>query len=185
MTALIGAVVYLLATLLFWKSPFDGLVLMDETEARISSLPWDFRNPEVDQLLTELKRDREDVSKKQQELNDLEVRLRTERLEINQLLQNLERMQADFDRLVVRVQTEETANLRKLAKIYASMAPEAAANILRELDDVSFVKVLLYMKEGESAPIMESLSRRGAAEARRAASLSEQMRLSLARPPAP
>ena len=37
------------------------------------------------------------------------------------------RLQKEFDQNVLRVQEEETANLKKLAKVYSAMTPEGAA----------------------------------------------------------
>ena len=99
--------------------------------------------------------------KREQQLSDLCVRLQTERSELNTVTQTVHQMQADFDQNVLRIQEEEVANLKKLAKVYAAMTPETAANIFAEMDDTPVVKIMVFMKDGETAGIFESLAKKG------------------------
>jgi flagellar motility protein MotE (MotC chaperone) len=86
-------------------------------------------------------------------------------------------LQSDFDKGVLRVREEESANLKKLAKVYAAMSPDSAAAIFGELDDTAVVKIMVFMKDGETAAILESLAKKGQPQAKRAAELSERLRL--------
>jgi flagellar motility protein MotE (MotC chaperone) len=81
----------------------------------------------------------------------------------------------------VRVQEEEATNLKKLAKVYASMEVEGAASILKELNDEQIVKIMIFMKESETASIFETLAKRGKDEARRVALISERLRAAVHR----
>jgi flagellar motility protein MotE (MotC chaperone) len=76
------------------------------------------------------------------------------------------------------VSDEETVNLKRLAKVYAAMEPSTAANVLTKLDNRAIVKILLYLKDNETAAILEALAKKGEPEARRTAEISEQVRLS-------
>jgi len=138
-------------------------------------------NPDIDQLIGELKQQKESHAKREEQLNELALRLQSERAEINSVTQNLFRLQTEFDKNVTRVREEETANLKRLAKVYGAMAPDAAASVLKELTDEQAVKVLLFMKEAESAAILESLAKSGDTQTRRVALLSEKIRLSIPR----
>jgi flagellar motility protein MotE (MotC chaperone) len=60
------------------------------------------------------------------------------------------------------------------------MTPDGAATVMSQLDDAVNVKVMLYMKESETAAILETWPRKAPAEAKRAAALSEHVRLSIA-----
>jgi flagellar motility protein MotE (MotC chaperone) len=86
-------------------------------------------------------------------------------------------LQTDFDQNVLRIRDEETANLKKLAKVYSAMEPENAAKILAEMDDVSIIKIMVFMKEAETASIWEAFAKKGQPEAKRAAALSDRLRL--------
>ncbi|MCL5096279.1 MAG: hypothetical protein M1608_01830 [Candidatus Omnitrophica bacterium] len=142
---------------------------------------WQFKNPELDQMLGELREEREAVQRRTTELNEWENRLKAEHQEVLAVTQTVYRVQQEIDETIVRVKEEEMANLKKLAKVYASMSPDGAAAILKEMQDDQVVKILVYMKEDEVAPIIETLGKTGAANARRAAMISNRIRLSISR----
>ena len=88
-----------------------------------------------------------------------------------------------MDKNLFRIKEDEAGNLKKLAKMYTAMEPASAARILRELDDTIVVKILTLVKEPETALILESLSRMGEAETRRAAAISENLRSAVSTKP--
>ena len=51
------------------------------------------------------------------------------------------------------------------------------------MEEVALVKILALMKDSEAAPILEALGKQSEAEAKHAATISERLRLSLAKPP--
>ena len=116
---------------------------------------WKFENPELNQLMAELKDEREALRVRAGQLDELQARLGTERQEICVVTQTVYRLRKELDATVSRVADEEAVNLKKLAKIYATMSPVGAARILKEMDDAQIVTILALMKEAESAPILE------------------------------
>jgi flagellar motility protein MotE (MotC chaperone) len=148
-------------------------------EAAMSLPPWSLRDPEVDQLVSELKSEREAVAAKEKQLKELDAGLQKERLELYQVTQSVYSLQCEFDKNVTRVKDEEIGNLKKLAKIYAEMSPESAALVFRQMEDPAVVKILMYMKDAETAPILEGISKKGDADAKRVANLTERLRLAL------
>ncbi len=138
---------------------------------------WDFSNPEIDQLIAELKMEKEGLALREQQLKELATRLAAERSEINQTTQAVNRLEKEFDERIVRVREEETANLKKLAKTYAAMSPEGAVAILKQMEDDQIVKILVFIKEGDSAPILEAFAKSGEADAKRVAMISERVRV--------
>ena len=113
------------------------------------------------------------------QLDELQRRLNAERQEICVVTQTVSRLQAELDTTITRVSEAEGVNVKKLAKVYATMSPEGAARILKEMEDEQAVKILALMKEAESAPIIESLAQGKQAEAKRAALISNRLRLAL------
>ena len=79
-----------------------------------------------------------------------------------------------------RVKEEEAPNLKKLARLYSTMSIEGASAILRELDDAVVVKVMSFMKEDQSAPLLEAMAREGETQAKRAANIAEALRKTVA-----
>jgi flagellar motility protein MotE (MotC chaperone) len=137
---------------------------------------WSFFNPELDQIVAELKSEKDAAVAKEKLLDELAARLRAERAELDEALKGIKKIQSQVDRDVFRIKEDEAGNLKRLAKMYASMEPASAAKILRELDDVIIVKTLTLMKEPETALVLESFSRLGETETKRAAALAENLR---------
>lgn len=140
---------------------------------------WTFQNPEMSQIVAELKDEREALRVRATQLDELEARLHAESKEIFAITQAVYQLRTELDTVVSRVTAEESVNLKKLAKVYATMSPEGAGRILKEMEDNQLVKVLAVMRESESAPILESLGQGGKEEARRAAIISNRLRLTV------
>ena len=178
--AMFGSVVFLLTTAFLTSS---GLTpahrdLGDGKDGHhvVNGPSWTFFNPELDQIIADLKAEREAVAAKEQQLNELAARLKAERAELDEALKSVRSMQQKVDRDVFRIKEDEAGNLKRLAKMYAAMEPAGAAKILRELEDVIVVKILSLMKEPESAVILESFARMGEPETKRAGGISESLR---------
>jgi len=175
----LGAVIYLVATVLFWQKP-----MLLPARQKLAALThaigpsWDFSNPEADQLIAELKIEKKLVEQRQQQLDDLAARLNSERAELGQVIQSVRQLQTEFDKAVLHVKDDEAVNLKKLAKVYAAMSPDAASAVLEQLDNEAIVKIMIFLKDVDSAAILEAMSKKGDAAARRTAQISEQIRLS-------
>ena len=143
---------------------------------------WKFQNPELNQLLSELKDEREAQRVRAAQLDELEARLSTERQEICVVTQTVYRLRKELDATVSRVGDEEAVNLKKLAKVYATMSPAGSARILKAMDDEQIVKILALMKEAESAPILEGIGQGDEKDIKRAALISNRLRLTIPPP---
>ena len=178
LTAPIGAVLYLGFTVLFWKMPVPPPPEAKHATVVQNGASWEFSNPEADQLMNELNEEKKALELQKQELDETDKQIRSRQAELNDITKNIQRLQAEFDQSVVRVREEETPNLKKLAKVYADMSPTAAASVMAEMDDANIVKIMLFMKESEAAAILETMATKGQPDAKRAAALSERVRLS-------
>lgn len=149
---------------------------------------WDLVNPDLHRLIHELRTQKSALAAKEKELNDYAARLASERAELNTVTQAVHRMQQEFERTFERnntlIRDEEAANLKRLAKMYASMTPEGATPILKVMPDDQVVRILLYMRDTETGPLLENLARGGETEAKRAAQLTERIRNSAKPAPA-
>ena len=177
-SAPLGAVIYLVATVLFWQKPVPPPHQNVADVVKTIGPSWDFNNPEADLLISELKIEKKSVEQREQQLADLATRLNTERAEVGQVIQSVRQLQAEFDKAVLRVKDDEKGNLKKLAKLYGAMSPDIAASVLEQLDNEAIVKIMLFLKNEETAAILESIAKKSDAEARRTAQISEQIRLS-------
>jgi flagellar motility protein MotE (MotC chaperone) len=193
MAVALGSVFYMITTWLFLQ-PGKHLSLAagqirDRANASapavVAKPSWAFDNPEMNQWITELKEQREALRTRAQQLDELEARLKAERQEIYSVTQAVYNLKTNIEATVTRVGQEETTNLKRLAKVYAAMTPEGATRILREMDDEQVVKILALMKESESAPILEGMAQGAKEDSKRAALLSNRLRLTVAASPAP
>ena len=193
LAALLGGLMFLVTSTVLTNQAISSLpppapAGHGETVQAVTKGPsWDFFNPELDHLVEELKREKESLSTREQQLKDLDLRLKSDRAELDQATGEVKKLRDELDRAVTRVKDDEVGNLKKLSKLYAGMDPAAAANILRELDEAVIVKVMLFMKNEETAPIFEAFTRQGDAETKRAARITESLRLAanIKAPPKP
>jgi flagellar motility protein MotE (MotC chaperone) len=185
--SLLGLILYAVVTVLVWKAPatiVEGELAQADivAHAKAAAPSWEFQNPEAEMLITELKEQKEALAKREKDLNDLAERLQAERMEINVVTQAVYQLQRQVETSIVRINAEEQANLKKLARTYAAMSPEGAAPIFKEMEEATLVKILALMKETETAPILEAMSKLGVDEAKRVANLTERLRFYLSQP---
>jgi flagellar motility protein MotE (MotC chaperone) len=186
MAALIGGVLYLVTTF-FLIRPADFAGVVNSAEAAPnpagSGPSWTFRNPEFDQWVREIQQQKAALETRAQQLKDYETRLNTEREEFATVTKSIEQMQADFDKNVLRLKAAEIENIRRQAKLVSAMSPEGAAALLRQMPDDDVVRILYVMKADEASLLLDTMSKLGETDAKRAAALTERMRHTL--PPDP
>ena len=177
---LLGALLYLgttAAVLLQNKSAFKPAPKPVEgtnrPPANVRGPSWEFFNPDLEDMVKELKERKDALDSREKELNLYAARLKSEKDEISQITRQVEEMRKSLDESVIRIREDEQANLKKLAKNYAQMQDEAIP-VMAALDDITLVKVLMFMKDAESAPILTQLAK---IDAKRIALVSERLRL--------
>jgi flagellar motility protein MotE (MotC chaperone) len=181
---LAGGLLYLATTaLLIQPGQFHREAAVADAGLSTGDEPsWNFRNPEFEQWVQELKQEREAVAQRAQQLQELQKRLDAERQEILSVTQTVYQLQMDFDKSVVRIKEQELENLKRQTKIVASMSPEGAAAMLNEMPEDQTVGVLFTLKPESASLILDTLSKMGKAEAKHAAELTERMKLVLPPP---
>jgi len=183
--ALVGCLLYLTTTVLLIRpAQFAGVraMLAAATLTPDDDPSWRFKNPEFEQWVAELKLEKSDLDARAQQLQELQTRLVAQQQEFSAATQTVYQLQADFDRNVIRIKTEEVQNLSKQAKIIAGMSPEGAANLVDQMPDDDVVRLLAVMRPDDASLILDSMSKLGQTEAKRAATLTERLRMVL--PPA-
>ena len=179
--AVLGGLLYLATTAaLLRPNRFQGLTIPTEGNDAAQDVPsWSFKNPEFDQWVEELKHERETLAQRAQQLQELQKRLDAERQEILIVTQTVHQLQMDFDKNVVRLKDQEMENLKRQSKIVSAMSPEGAAAMLNEMPEDQTVGVLFTLKPDASSLILDTLSKMGKTEAKRAAELTERLRVVL------
>ncbi len=186
-SSIIGLVLYAVVTVLVWKVPVsivEGEPSQEDIVAKAKeAVPsWEFQSQEADLLIQELRIEKETLAKREKDLNELTERLKTERLEINVVTQAVYQLQMQVEASIVRINAEEAVNIKKLSKTYAAMSPEGAAPIMKEMEEPTLIKIIALMKEAESAPILEAMSKLSPDDAKRVAKVTERLRFYLSQP---
>lgn len=141
---------------------------------------WDFWTAEIENLSNDLKEERERLRTLSTQLDQRASRIAAERKELDQARVEIETTRKEVSGLIVEIAESEAKNLKTLAATYANLTPRAAVAVIRELDDTTAVKILFLMKPDVVSPIFEEMSRTPDADgtlAKRAATLSERLRL--------
>jgi flagellar motility protein MotE (MotC chaperone) len=138
---------------------------------------WDFWTVEIGNLDAELKGQKAQLKQEAEQLDQRAARLAAEKQELDKTRADIEAMRQQMDDRVVSIGADEAKNLRSLAQTYASLSPHAAVTILRELDDATAVKILSLMKPDVVGAIFADMAGGDETLAKRAAALSEKIRL--------
>jgi flagellar motility protein MotE (MotC chaperone) len=187
LAAFIGCLLYLSVLLgLVQPARFENVqavVLARSKKVAHDEPSWNFRNPEFEQSLDEIRREREALAVRAQQLQELQTRLDAERQELTTATQTVYQLQVEFDRNVIRIKDQEAENLKRQAKVLSGMSPEAAAGLINQMPEDDAVRILYTMKPEEASAVLEAMSKIGKPEAKRAATITERMRRAL--PPDP
>jgi flagellar motility protein MotE (MotC chaperone) len=176
LTALVGCLLYLGTTFaLIRPEKFAAAHLVPSDASAPDDASWKFKNPEFDQWIAQMKDEKESLALREQQLNEWQSRLDAERQEISTVTQTVSQLQADFDRNVIRFRVQETDNVRHQAKLIAAMSPAGAAAMFNEMADDDVVRILFTMKTDDASLILDTMSKLGKPEARRAAVLTGRL----------
>lgn len=163
------------------------LLKMQKEPTELRKKGWDFWTIEMENLASELKEDRERLKKRSEELDHREARILAGEKELAKARADVDIVRKQISDRVIELAADEQANLRKLAQTYSNLTPRAVVAIIREMDDNTAVKIISLMKPDAVGPVFEEMSKVGSTEsgtmARRAAILSEKLRLMRANKP--
>ena len=163
-----------------------------KTKITSQSKDWDFYTAEIDNLVNELKNERESYQKKKNDFAAVELRIATEKKELTRIREEIEKMRTELTDKTTEMQASEKTNVRNLSRTYSNMKPEQAVAIISEMTDANIVKILSLMKPDIQARILAEMAKTVdtsaaggpatagsviATLAPRAAKLSDQLRL--------
>ena len=160
-------------------------VSKDATELKQKG--WDFWTIEIENLSSELKDERLRLKKQADLLDQRAARLAAGEKELAKVRSDVTALRQEIADRVTEISADEQKNIRTLAQTYTNLTPRAVVAIFKEMDDATAVKILSLMKPDVVGPIFEqmaaTLGADGTPLARRAAILSEKLRLMKASKP--
>lgn len=169
---------YVLYRDMIFPADKDVLVIKREDPSPIA---WNFSSDNLKLLKTELDKRLAEVVEKEENLVTYEARLQSDRIEIEEIKAEVERMRDTLLKDVVTVEAWEGKNLKTLADTYGNLDPNATVKIFGELDDATVAKILRFMKPATIGDILQEMAVQGGgndALIKRAAKLSDMLRLS-------
>jgi len=158
----------------------DAVAAAAKVKDKLKSDPppsWKYYSLEIDTLIEQLRIRNDVLTEREDRLEQLAKRIEAERAELAAVTQSVARIRDDIDRRIIRIQDDEAANVKRLAKTYAGMEPSSVAKVVAEMDERLVVKILSQMKDDQNAAILDALAKTDAEGAKRAASLSDRIRL--------
>jgi flagellar motility protein MotE (MotC chaperone) len=170
----------------FTPQPDPVEVAATEAKAAEEAAPppqlWSFKTNAVDELIAELKKEREAIIEEQKDLAAMSSQVTAERQEVEKVKNEIIRLRSELEARIVEIADSEKENLKNLGQTYTAMLPAGAAVILRELDEDAAVKILAQMKAKNAALVLGEMARivdKNSDEppARRAARISDKLRL--------
>ncbi len=166
---------------MYWSELFPEqqdvhFVMREEPEA----LEWSFSSKDLVQLKSELEGRLSEVGAREEGLLSYEARLEADRLEIEGIKTEVERMRDSLMSEIMKVEKWEKKNLKTLADTYSNLDPVAAVSIFNELDDSTVAKIMRSMKPDIVGDILQEMTVQGGGNEsliKRAARLSDLLRL--------
>jgi len=137
---------------------------------------WKFRNPDIDQWVSQIKNERDTLAVREQQLKEWESRLVAESREIASVTQAVSRTQLEFDKRVLLFTEQQKDNAKKQLKVIADMTPDGAVAMLNEMPDDEVARLLYTLKPDISGAILDAMSKVGGPSAKRAAALTERIK---------
>jgi flagellar motility protein MotE (MotC chaperone) len=176
LTALLGCLLYLGTTLLVIRpGKFAAVTMPPEDRSANDDPSWKFKNPEFDQWIAQMRDEKERLALREQQLKEWQSRLEAEHQEIATITQTVARLQADFDKNVVQFRSQEMDNIKRQVKLIAAMTPAGAAALFNEMPDDDVIRILFIMKADVASSILDTMSKLGKEQARRAATLTGRL----------
>lgn len=164
---------------LYWHDLFPKetstpvhVVKRSEPEA----IQWGFSSDGLNRLKGELELRLSMLELKEEELAAYETRLKSDRIEIEEIKKQVEMMRDTLLEDIVRLEESEAKNLKILAKTYSELEPDATVKIFAQMDDAMVVKILFFMKSQQVGGILQEMAV-AQENPKRAAKISDMLRL--------
>jgi flagellar motility protein MotE (MotC chaperone) len=141
-------------------TPGSPLTIADAKAPPAAEMPRDptrFSQSEID-LLQALAARRDQLDRREKDLDQRETLLQAAEKRVNDKVAELEGVRGDLLKLIEKRTQEDDSKLKSLVRIYESMKPKEAAQILQEWDADKLVELISRMKEAKVGPILASMS---------------------------
>ena len=151
----------ILGALLFFQFQ-QGKLAKPEVEEVVPPA-FEGAGPELPRLLAALEEERGEIEVEREDLRFAARRLILEASEVEKRQKEVEAILAQAEAKIEVMEEERERMINQLAKVYETMKPDAAAEIIAEIDLDTSTEILNRMKERNAAQVMASLTPEAAA----------------------
>ena len=114
-------------------------------------------SPAEIEILQELSQRRSDLDQRAADLQQQQIVLQAAEKRVDDKIAKLQDLQKSIQGTVDKQNAAEDARMQSLVKIYETMKPADAAQILSQLDMPILLQMLSHMKEAKTAPILAAM----------------------------
>ena len=116
---------------------------------------WDYKNPELDALIRELKDRKDKIKEKEEDLAAWELRLEKEMESVSSITNRMELLQRKFEKSATKLTANEEENIKRLLDLFKTLEPEQIGTILEPMADEKIAKIFRLLKPAEVGPVVE------------------------------
>lgn len=130
----------------------------DDFSSQESFFEEDGLDPAEFEILQDLAARREELDKRENQIEQKEALLKAAEQQIDQKLTELTKIRDEIKKLLGEQEEKETKRIQSLVKVYEGMRPNDAANIFNELELSILLPVVENMSERKLSPILAAMS---------------------------
>lgn len=136
----------------------DGATTVQEDPTRLITDDPTLLSPAEIEVLMRLAERRDELEKRQREIDAREGLLRAAEIRIERRVKELEELQNVIEERIKVFDKQQEEKIASLVKIYENMKPKDAARIFEDLELTTLLDVAERMKERKLAPIMAQMN---------------------------
>jgi flagellar motility protein MotE (MotC chaperone) len=114
-------------------------------------------SPAEIEVLQQLSQRRAEIDQRASELNQQQVVLQAAEKRVDDKIAKLQQLQTSIQAAVDKQKADDDTRTQSMVKIYETMKPKDAAQILSQLDMPNLLQMLTHMKESKTAPILAAM----------------------------
>lgn len=159
---ILGGLLYIGVTMLCLYNSRESFKPAQKTEATapgitpvLEGASWDYKNPELDALIRELKDRKNKIKEKEEDLAAWELRLEKEMESVSSITNRMELLQRQFEKSSTTLTENEEENIKRLLDLFKTLEPEQIGTILEPMADDKIAKIFRLLKPTEVGPVVE------------------------------
>ncbi len=159
---IIGGLLYLGVTFGIILASIDSIkprqtqsVDSNHRQAVLEGPSWVYVNPDLDELIIELKTKKEQLKRKEEELKLWELQIQKEMVNLRSITNRVHLLQNDFEETANTLSDSEEENIRRLLSLFKTFQPSQTASILEPMSDEKIAKIFRLLKPSEVGPIVQ------------------------------